>query len=608
MEEFVGGIWDKLITRAAIKRFPEAQAELVALQPMLSTCFRAFGGATSIRIEQADQINASSLTNVIQRIAGAGTAFYPTTNNQDVLTLPPQIDFFHDKTLNETCYYYLVALAAQQSESMTHWFLNNQQYVLNLCENIPGYKKRYQRLVEAYLPLRPKLNHLHEEARDQEEAIQQALLKPGSIETLPRAYHLPAPVLIWLYPSFKKNQQIARHADLPENEQEEGEKPEQTTVKVRKKSERVEDNDNAAGLMLFRLENLFSWTEYSHLDRNVDEDEDEDAASIAKDMEVVSVSSKTAKAARIKFDLDLPAEAFDETPLGGGILLPEWDYRSSSYHDNYCNVQPFFNPDATPQPLPDHLKGISRKIRAQFEMLQPQRHWERQQMDGEEIDLDSWLNFYTDKSGNAAEQRFYRSFRGKTRDLSCLLLADLSMSTSAHVDEQRKVIDLIKDSVLLFSEALNATQDHFAIYGFSSARRKHVRFNFIKNFNEKHSDIILGRIQALKPGFYTRMGAAIRQANNVLNDQRDRHKILLIVSDGKPNDIDHYEGRYGIEDTRQAVLEARQKGIIPFCITIDKEANDYLPYIFGSNGFVVVATPERLPSVLPQLYAQLTHL
>lgn len=608
MEEFIGGIWDKLITRAAMKRFPEARVELTTLQPMLGTCFRAFGGATSIRIEQADLLRTASLSSVAQRIAGAGTAFYPTTNNQDVLTLPPSIDLFQNKALNEALYYYLVALAAQQHAPFTNWFCDNQQRVLDLWNNVPGYRKRYHKLVEAYLPLRPHPHHLEDEAKAQEEAIQQALLDPGSIRVLPAAYHFPAPVLLWLYPSLKPSQQFARQDSDPGEEQEEGEKPEQTNVKVRKKSERVEDNDNAGGLMLFRLENLFSWTEYSHLDRNVDEEEDEDAASIAQDMEVVSVSSKTAKSSRIKFDLDLPAEAFDETPLGGGILLPEWDYRSNSYHENYCNVQPFFNQDAVPQPLPDHLKGISRKIRAQFEMLQPQRHWERQQMDGEEIDLDSWLNFFTDKSGDAAEQRFYRSFRGKTRDLSCLLLADLSMSTSAHVDEQRKVIDLIKDSVLLFSEALNATQDHFAIYGFSSARRKHVRFNFIKNFNEKHSDIILGRIQALKPGFYTRMGAAIRQANNVLTDQRDRHKILLIVSDGKPNDIDHYEGRYGIEDTRQAVLEARQKGIIPFCITIDKEANDYLPYIFGSNGFVVVATPERLPSVLPQLYAQLTHL
>jgi nitric oxide reductase NorD protein len=160
--------------------------------------------------------------------------------------------------------------------------------------------------------------------------------------------------------------------------------------------------------------------------------------------------------------------------------------------------------------------------------------------------------------------------------------------------------------MLLFGEALEAVGDDFAMYGFSSVKRHHVRFTMLKNFSEKYTDDVRGRIQALQPGFYTRMGAAIRQATKVLSIQKNTQKLLLILTDGKPNDIDHYEGRFGIEDTHQAILEAKRLGLRPFCITIDQQADQYLPYLFGSDGFTVILNPTQLPTKLPQLYHQLT--
>jgi nitric oxide reductase NorD protein len=188
-----------------------------------------------------------------------------------------------------------------------------------------------------------------------------------------------------------------------------------------------------------------------------------------------------------------------------------------------------------------------------------------------------------------------------------LLLSDLSMSTDAYINNQLRVIDVIKDSMLLFSEALAAVGDPFALYGFSSVKRHHVRFTLLKNFAEPYNDHIRGRILSLRPGFYTRMGAAIRQASNILAEQTHHRKLLLILTDGKPNDIDNYEGRYGIEDTKQAIIAARRLGLIPFCITIDQKADQYLPYIFGHNGFSVIFDPSQLPTKLPHLYHQLTQ-
>src|SRR5690606_32211663 len=124
----------------------------------------------------------------------------------------------------------------------------------------------------------------------------------------------------------------------------------------------------------------------------------------------------------------------------------------------------------------------------------------------------------------------------------------------------------------------------------------------------RYDDNTRGRIQALRPGYYTRMGAAIRQASRTLAGQPQKRKLLLLVTDGKPNDLDVYEGRYGVEDTRQAVMEARRAGLVPFCITIDHKAEDYLPYMFGANGYTLIKEPEQLPVRLPQLYRLLRSL
>lgn len=144
------------------------------------------------------------------------------------------------------------------------------------------------------------------------------------------------------------------------------------------------------------------------------------------------------------------------------------------------------------------------------------------------------------------------------------------------------------------------------MYGFSSRKRQHVRLHRIKTFEERYTPSIRGRINAIKPGYYTRMGAAVRHATALLRQQIAARRLLLLLTDGKPNDLDHYEGRYGIEDTRMALLEARREGLQPFCVTIDQDADDYLPYLFGKNSFILIRHPEDLPGQLLRLYSQLT--
>jgi nitric oxide reductase NorD protein len=258
--------------------------------------------------------------------------------------------------------------------------------------------------------------------------------------------------------------------------------------------------------------------------------------------------------------------------------------------------------------LPTDIKWQAAKLRRQFDALRPQRQWFNNQSDGAEIDINSYIAFNTDRliGHSTTDPRLYRQLRNSYRDLSTLLLADLSLSTDAYATNDKKVIDIIRESLFLFAESLNASDDKFALSGFSSKRRNHVRYYPIKDFNDKYDEKTISLINAIKPGYFTRMGTAIRYAAQDLAKQKSEQKLLLILTDGKPNDLDKYESRYGIEDTKHAILEAKQLGLEPFCISIDQYESDYLPYIFGSSSYVHIKRAEELPKKLPLLYLRLT--
>ncbi|MCF7980181.1 MAG: VWA domain-containing protein, partial [Chromatiaceae bacterium] len=247
-------------------------------------------------------------------------------------------------------------------------------------------------------------------------------------------------------------------------------------------------------------------------------------------------------------------------------------------------------------------------LRAQFQLLAPARTWLRRRPDGQDLDLDAYLRFAADRHAGAAGDpgRLYREQRSGARDLACLLLADLSLSTDTWIDDHGRVIDAIRDSLFLFGESLAATGDRFAMLGFSSRRRDPVRVHRLKDFGGGYGAQVRGRIAAIRPGYYTRLGAGIRHAAGRLSGEGASRRLLLILTDGKPNDLDRYEGRWGIEDTRHAVQEARRKGLEPFCVTIDPRGNDYLPHLFGNGGYVVIRRAAELPARLPLLYARLT--
>ena len=605
LEEWVGSAWHRFITRRASVDFPHARVDLVDRQRSLAVLFRALGGASGIALEAASERDLLLRRNLLMRIAGTCKHAPLASCDGNRLRLPSSLAVYPTVALNRELYRWLALLAAHAGP-MTHWARDNQRWTWLLLQRYPALLPSYQRLVDAHITLRPDPARLSPAEAALEKALRKALREPGSVRHLPRSERAAWPLPLWLYPPL--------HLDTPqaldlEDDGDDLATPSGEQQGAPKRAGRVDDHSRDGGLLVVRLENLFSWTEHVDLDRWADDSEDPDAARVAEDLDQLSLSrQRVRKSGGLKLHLDLPPADVDDIPLGEGIKLPEWDYRQQCLRPGFVNLQ-LMQPRAdAPQPLPARLLGPAQRLRRQFQQLRTDRQWLRQQPQGAELDLQAWVDFQAQRQHGACTERgLYQEQRHTRRDLACLLLADLSMSTDAHLNDEQKVIDVIRDSLLLFGESLDGLGDAFALYGFSSLRRHQVRLHQLKTFEQVYDDRTRGCIQALKPGYYTRMGAAIRQATQLLGACKQRRKLLLLLTDGKPNDLDLYEGRYGVEDTRQAVAEARRQGLIPFCITIDRQAGDYLPYMFGAHGYTLIRQPEQLPLRLPQLYRQLTE-
>ena len=617
MEEFVGKIWHRFITNSANMHYPEAAVHLDEMRRTAGIFFRALGGEGGLRIENATDTEIHARRSILQRIAGTGKQTQYAWRDEETLRLPDSIALFPDRELNRDLYLWLTALSAIPTAIAIEghdWISRNQNRTLKTLEIWPGLQANYQRLLQAHLKQRPEPSELPAREASQENNIRLALSDPRQTITLEYAKRPPQPVSLWLHPS-PPQQEIIKGAqphdpDMAESSDDEQEQKDQQKQKKRKKGDRTEMPDGNGGLMSFRLESLWSWAEYSKVDRTSVDDDDDNAMKTAEDMDNITLAKdEKTTAGKIKLDLDLPSEEYDDIVLEEGIAIDEWDYKQLCMQKDHCRLQVMTSREAQPMELPARLRPQAHKVRRQFEALRPQRHWVGRQTEGSELDLENYITFITDrKHGHVnSDTPVYRDVRNLSRDLSCLLLADLSLSTDAHISNKARVIDVIRDSLYLFSEALTATGDRFALHGFSSRNRNHVRFYNIKGFNDNYDDNIRGHINAVRPGYYTRMGAAIRHATELLSKEATSQKLLLILTDGKPNDLDKYEGRYGVEDTRMAVLEAEKLGLRPFCVTIDEKAEDYLPYIFGSRSYVLIHNAEELPRKLPLLYLRLTN-
>ncbi|MEO8411484.1 MAG: VWA domain-containing protein, partial [Propionivibrio sp.] len=293
------------------------------------------------------------------------------------------------------------------------------------------------------------------------------------------------------------------------------------------------------------------------------------------------------------------------TTVVAGITYPEWDYRQRTYrlpgaivHESLASAT---SADAAAWVkrtlVAQHL--MLARIRRQFEMLRAHRVSEHRQDEGDEIDLDACIEAHTDRRGGASpSQRLYQRSRVIRRNTAIVVLVDISGSTDGWLAGHQRIIDVEREALLPLSIALDSLGEPHAILAFSGEGPQRVIVRRVKDFDERHDQAVALRIAGLEPENYTRAGAALRHATALLAGQPAKHRLLLLLSDGKPNDRDEYDGRYGVEDMRQAVLEARQAGLSTFCLTVDRQAAAYLPRVFGTHHYALLQQPQRLPAVL----------
>ena len=342
-------------------------------------------------------------------------------------------------------------------------------------------------------------------------------------------------------------------------------------------------------------------------DRDTDNAAEAHAESVA-DLEQARLIRTSRKAHEVLLSDDLPhraerrllaprAEGFSD-----GVRYPEWDYRIQAYRDPGTTVWESLAPPGpaawVERTLQAH-RGMLGTIRRRFEMLRARRLVLHRQEEGDDIDIEACIEARADlRAGAAMAQCLYRTSRTARRDTAILVLIDASGSTDGWVAGQRRIIDVEREALLVLSLALDGAGDAYAMVAFSGQGPHRVQLRHVKRFADRHDDNVARRIAGLEPEHYTRAGAALRHAIRLLQAQPARHRLLLLLSDGKPNDEDDYEGRYGVEDMRQAVLEARHAGQSPFCLTVDRQAAAYLPRIFGPHNYALLPRPELLPSVL----------
>lgn len=288
----------------------------------------------------------------------------------------------------------------------------------------------------------------------------------------------------------------------------------------------------------------------------------------------------------------------------GAYLYDEWDYRRMHYRKDWCvlrelDVHPSHEPIVT-RTL-ERYAGLVTELRKTFEALRGEDRLLKKQKNGDDIDLDAVVEAYSDMcSGFEMSDRLFTKLNKAERDMAVVFMVDMSGSTKGWIN------DAERESLVLLCEALEILGDRYAIYGFSGMTRKRCELFRIKRFDESYSDVVKTRIAGIRPQDYTRMGVVIRHLSMLLRDIDARIKLLITLSDGKPDDYDGYRGEYGIEDTRQALIEAKYEGIHPFCVTIDNEARDYLPRMYGAVNYTVVDDVRKLPVKVSDIYRRIT--
>lgn len=372
---------------------------------------------------------------------------------------------------------------------------------------------------------------------------------------------------------------------------------------------------------LYRDDNLFLWDMGDAGQQRSDDQEvmyqavnlTPDEGGEKTDLELQDDGGASQDSESVELETPSPDEqAAIEAALAQPYHYDEWDYIIGMDRPAWCTLLEKAAPAGDPRAIDDVLRrneDTVNRLTSLIKAVQVQRPRRlKKQLEGDRLDLDASIDATVDlRSGRAPDPRVHQRLGRNSRDLAVLLLLDLSQSTNDWVPTAgTTVLDLAREAAALVAHAMDQLGDEFAIHGFDSNGRHDVEYYRFKDFEAPYGDEAKARLAGMRGQLSTRMGTALRHAGQFLRGRRVGHKLILLLTDGEPHDIDVHDKQYLVFDTKRAVEDLRRHAIPTFCMTLDRGADEYVARIFGGRNYMVLDQLKRLPEKLPALYLRLT--
>jgi nitric oxide reductase NorD protein len=426
----------------------------------------------------------------------------------------------------------------------------------------------------------------------------------------------------WLFGKWMKNEVVTDSDEMLHNFSDKTKKPNEiqplTTLKAKAVEEVVtvelDKKQQEDYVMLHNFEKVETAEEFNGNWRDFDgSDELEDHQEALEELNMkytVRVDDTSHSVYQADFiENTTISESAEVDEKGFHHTYDEWDFSKSTYKENFCKVYP----KSQLKTDSDYYKKTIVKnastlmgLRKMLTNVNNKMQQQKRQTQGDEFDIDAITDLYVDvHSRRTLSDKIYVSNRKKEKDLSILILLDISLSSDGYAAGNR-VIDVEKEVSILFGEILNEFNIDFSIDSFYSKTRNYSTYLTVKDFDENWN-VAKHKVGAVEPSGYTRIGAALRHAGVRLDKRSTKNKWVILISDGKPNDYDKYEGKYGVNDVKQALRELNSKNINSYALAIEAEAKYYLPQMFGQNHYQILTTPVELLQSLVKLYEKIKH-
>ena len=518
--------------------------------------------------------------------------------------LPKSIAFCSTIDQNINFYIFRVLYLSVQQKKRLNWNDNEEQKVIvsqqksasfhgevlaELFEEYPPVKEIYQRLKQ----------DLEQYYLEKNEEADSSWLYGRAMKQNPHEFNMTTT-------SPKESANKKEDSEIT-TEMDANPSDEVTTVGVDKK----QIEDNVAQNQFEKVDTLseFNGT-FKEMDGEDTLSDDEDAIrelNLKHTVRADDISHSVYKAEFVNSKSNILVEG--ENEKGQFLSYNEWDYKKRKYKVDFCKVYPKFitakSNDYASRTLLDNVKTKNELFKL-FAQIHNEYDKVNRVVSGEEIDLDAVIDAFADiNAKRTPTDKIYTTKRKRKKDLSILILVDTSLSSDGYTNNEH-ILSVEQKAVLLFGEVLSQYNISFQIDTFSSRTRNNCGYNHIKTFKENWFKV-RDRIGALEPEGYTRIGAALRHAGALIDKEPTKRKWIILLSDGKPNDYDTYEGKYGIEDVKQALRELEKKHVNTFSLAIEHQAKYYLPQMFGHNNYNVLPTTADLPVAFSKFYKRIIN-